>query len=152
MKKFLILAIFSTITFSNFLTEKFSARVYVENKEYAINYTPKRIKVEVLAPKLNKGEIYTYEKGKKYVYYPKFKKIVEQTISNSNNDIFKMLEEMRKINKTTKIGKRIYNVKNGNIVSVVEGEYRADISYIGNKPSKIVIKEGNRKVEILWKY
>lgn len=156
MKKFLSILILSTISFSNFLNTNFSAKIYEKNKsqtkEYSLKYTPNKIRVQVEFPKINKGEVYTYENGKKYIYYPRLKQTVEQSISNSDNDIFKLLEEMKKISKTSKVGNKVYTVENKKIVNIKAMNYNANIKYNGQMPSYILVTNGNEKVEFIWKY
>lgn len=156
MKKGLSILILSTISFSNFLNSSFSAKIYeksrTQTKEYNLKYTPNKIRVEVEFPKTNKGEIYTYENGKKHIYYPRLNQTVEQSISNSDNDIFNLLEEMKKITKTSKVGNKLYIVKNKKIVNIKSMNYDAKIKYIGDKPSYILVETSSEKVEFIWKY
>ncbi|MBE2990180.1 hypothetical protein IMK14_06010, partial [Sneathia sp. DSM 16630] len=112
MKKYLVCFLISSFTMANFLNTSFRAKILERSnrteKEYVLQYKPNNIKVEVLFPSTNKGEIYTYKQGKKYIYYPKLNQTVEQTLSNSSNDIFKLLGEMRGINKSTRKGNKEY--------------------------------------------
>ncbi|WP_392445085.1 hypothetical protein ACF3OF_05190 [Sneathia vaginalis] len=156
MKKYLVCFLISSFTMANFLNTSFIAKILERSnrteKEYVLQYKPNNIKVEVLFPSTNKGEIYTYKQGKKYIYYPKLNQTVEQTLSNSSNDIFKLLSEMRGINKSTRKGNKEYIVKNGNITKIICGSLVINVTYINNMPIKINIQDGKEKVEYLWSY
>lgn len=156
MKKIFLIPIITAISFSNFLNKNFIAKIYERHnkqlKEYILKYDQNKIEVEVVLPTLNKGEIYTYTNGKKYIYYPKLNQTVEQSISNSTNDIFKLLDEMRKIKKTTKIGDKQYTVVKGNISKIQSMSYNVNIKYINNMPDIITVSNGKDKVEFIWRY
>ena len=156
MKKYLLILFFSIISFSNFLSTSFNARIHEisgnREKVYLLKYSPNFIEVEVEFPNTNKGEIYTYKNGKKYIYFPKLKQTVEQSISNSDNDLFKMLNEMKKINKSCTKNNKTYYVKNGKIEKISTKTYTVNFEYVNEKPRKITIVSGKDHVEFLWTY
>lgn len=156
MKKYLLILFFSIISFSNFLSTSFNARIHEisgnREKVYLLKYSPNFIEVKVEFPNTNKGEIYTYKNGEKYIYFPKLKQTVEQSISNSDNDLFKMLNEMKKINKSCTKNNKTYYVKNGKIEKISTKTYTVNFEYVNEKPRKITIVSGKDHVEFLWTY
>ena len=61
MKKYLLILFFSIISFSNFLSTSFNARIHEisgnREKVYLLKYSPNFIEVKVEFPNTNKGEI-----------------------------------------------------------------------------------------------
>ena len=111
MKKFIILLfilvqglIFSaTKTLSDIKTVKFDVveKTTVKSKKKEISYKidfelPNKIKKEVTAPELNKGEIYLYDytENKKVVYLPLFNEVKENKIVDDENRIIKAINKI----------------------------------------------------------
>ena len=118
-----------------------------------MNYNPKKIRIEILSPEINKGEIYTYENNKKYIYYPILDQTVEQTFSSTDSDIIKIIEDIKNINKTVEKNGKKYIVENGLVKSIASNNYKLNVYYDNQKrPNKIILKYSNEVVEYLWKY
>lgn len=159
MKKYIIAFLIGINSFAiGFVNEKFNSSVteISQNgeKRYNIQYDPNGdIKIEVTFPEINKGEIYTYKNGKKYIYYPKLKQTVEQSLVNQDSDIIAILQNMKKITKTQTINDKKYIVDNGNVVKILAKDYEIIFKYNGNKkPVYTIFKGKNQKVEYTWKY
>lgn len=156
MKKIIILML-SSFSFSNIFNQSFNVNITEKakkyKKEYVMNYNPKKIRIEILSPEINKGEIYTYENDKKYIYYPILDQTVEQTFSSTDSDIIKIIEDIKNINKTVEKNGKKYIVENGLVKSIASNNYKLNIYYDNQKrPNKIILKYSNEVVEYLWKY
>lgn len=111
MKKILlVLILLSNMSFSkifNFLQTDFKAQVleksYINNKnkekEYDLSYTKEKLELKILKPSINKGEIYTFTKNKKFLYSPLLKQKVEQSLSNHDESLYSILSDMAKLEK-----------------------------------------------------
>ena len=112
MKKFIILLfilvqglVFSaTKSLLDIKTVKFDVveKTTVKSKKKEISYKidfeiPNKIKKEVTAPELNKGEIYLYDytTSKKVVYLPLFNEVKENKIVDDENRIIKAINKIR---------------------------------------------------------
>ena len=156
MKKLIILML-SSFSFSNIFNQSFNVNITEKakkyKKEYVMNYNPKKIRIEILSPEINKGEIYTYENNKKYIYYPILDQTVEQTFSSTDSDIIKIIEDIKNINKTVEKNGKKYIVENGLVKSIASNNYKLNVYYDNQKrPNKIILKYSNEVVEYLWKY
>ena len=81
---------------------------------YKIDFIlPNKIKKEVIAPKLNKGEIYMYDysANKKSVYLPMFNETKESEIVDDENRIIKAINKIIEEEKTNKNFKQKYDYK-----------------------------------------
>ena len=111
MKKYLILLfiliqglIFSaTKSLSDIKTLRFDVveKTNIKSKKREISYKidfilPNKIKKEVIAPELNKGEIYIYDysQNKKVVYLPMFNEVKETQIVDDENRIIKAINKI----------------------------------------------------------
>ena len=124
-------------------------------KEYNINYKKDKVVLEVLKPELNKGEIYTYIKDKKYIYYSSFNQTVEQNLSDFEGDLILILKEMQKIkeNKDVVIANKKYIISDNKIMKIVGDGFAVSFDYNkNNMPTKIKFISDNGNVEYLWKY
>ncbi|CAM3065549.1 hypothetical protein STFE110948_00740 [Streptobacillus felis] len=167
MKKLLIVSLlFVNISFSKtfqFLQQNFSAEV-IENflinnkkkiKKYKFDYTPDVVKLEVIEPKLNKGEVITYTSGKKTLYSPKIKQTVQQKLSNEDSSIYSILEELSKMDKkeTYENKNKKYIFENDILIEIIADKYSIKIKeYIGNKPKKIQYISNTVTLEYLINY
>lgn len=150
MKKLiLIMSIFilTTLSFtSTFVEKSFKAHVKeiskINNtnrvKEYDIEYTPGKLIIKVLSPEVNKGEIYTYTKENKTVYYPKLKKTEVEELDEEESNLFNIIEELRGnsnkgYTKYVRKGDKVYKVINRDYKIILEnynGEYPKVIKYV----------------------
>ena len=128
MKKFIILLfifiqglVFSTTkSLSDIKTLKFDVieKTNVKSKKREISYKidfmlPNKIKKEVTAPELNKGEIYLYDysANKKVVYLPMFNEVKETQIIGEENRIIKAINKIIEEEKKNKEFSKNYNAK-----------------------------------------
>ena len=101
---------------------------------YKIDFIlPNKIKKEVIAPKLNKGEIYMYDysANKKSVYLPMFNETKESEIVDDENRIIKAINKIIEEEKTNKNFKQKYNAKKEDTEGIVEkilSYYEASVS------------------------
>lgn len=151
MKKILALLLFTTFSYSltyDFLQNSFNAKV-TENsiinkskkkKVYDLKYSPSKLELTIVEPKLNAGEIYTYTKNKTTLYSPKLKQTVEQTISNKDESLYSILSELSKLETSTtqsKNGKK-YVFENNVLKKIIANDYSVEfIEFKNNKPTKI---------------
>ena len=167
MKKFLILLfiliqgiVFSaTKSLSDIKTLKFNVveKTTVKSKKREISYKidfmlPNKIKKEVTAPDLNKGEIYLYDytTNQKVVYLPMFNEVKETQIVDEENRIIKAINKIIEEKKKNKEFSKNYSAKKAQSLNI-DGQVTVDIlSYLEVEgyilPEVVDIKDGGTKV------
>ena len=167
MKKYLILLfiliqglVFSaTKSLSDIKTLKFDVveKTNIKSKKREISYKidfilPNKIKKEVTAPELNKGEIYIYDysKNKKVVYLPMFNEVKETQIVDDENRIIKAINKIIEEEKKNKNFSQKYYTKKPQSLNIDEQVSINILSYIEVDgfifPETVEIKDGGTKV------
>ena len=167
MKKYLILLfiliqglIFSaTKSLSDIKTLRFDVveKTNIKSKKREISYKidfilPNKIKKEVIAPELNKGEIYIYDysQNKKVVYLPMFNEVKETQIVDDENRIIKAINKIIEEEKKNKEFSKNYNAKKPQNLNIYEQVTVDILSYIEVEgyilPEVVDIKDGGTKV------
>ena len=167
MKKYLILLfiliqglVFSaTKSLSDIKTLKFDVveKTNIKSKKREISYKidfilPNKIKKEVTAPELNKGEIYIYDysKNKKVVYLPMFNEVKETQIVDDENRIMKAINKIIEEEKKNKEFSKNYNAKKPQSLNIDEQVTVDILSYIEVEgyilPEVVDIKDSGTKV------
>ena len=167
MKKYLILLfiliqglIFSaTKSLSDIKTLRFDVveKTNIKSKKREISYKidfilPNKIKKEVIAPELNKGEIYIYDysQNKKVVYLPMFNEVKETQIVDDENRIVKAINKIIEEEKKNKEFSKNYNAKKPQNLNIDEQVTVDILSYIEVEgyilPEVVDIKDGGTKV------
>ena len=167
MKKYLILLfiliqglVFSaTKSLSDIKTLKFDVveKTNIKSKKREISYKidfilPNKIKKEVTAPELNKGEIYIYDysKNKKVVYLPMFNEVKETQIVDDENRITKAINKIIEEEKKNKEFSKNYNAKKPQSLNIDEQVTVDILSYIEVEgyilPEVVDIKDSGTKV------
>ena len=166
MKKYLILLfiliqglVFSaTKSLSDIKTLKFDVveKTNIKSKKREISYKidfilPNKIKKEVTAPELNKGEIYIYDysKNKKVVYLPMFNEVKETQIVDDENRIIKAINKIIEEEKKNKEFSKNYNAKKPQSLNIDEQATVDILSYIEVEgyilPEVVDIKDSGTK-------
>ena len=167
MKKYLILLfiliqglVFSaTKSLSDIKTLKFDVveKTNIKSKKREISYKidfilPNKIKKEVTAPELNKGEIYIYDysKNKKVVYLPMFNEVKETQIVDDENRIIKAINKIIEEEKKNKEFSKNYNAKKPQNLNIDEQVTVDILSYTEVEgyilPEVVDIKDSGTKV------
>ena len=167
MKKFIILLfilvqglVFSaTKSWSDIKTVKFDVveKTTVKSKKKEISYKvdfelPNKIKKEVTAPELNKGEIYLYDytANKKVVYLPLFNEVKENKIVDDENRIIKAINKIIEEEKKNKDFSQKYYSKKPQSLNIDEQVSIDILSYIEVDgyifPEVVEIKDRGTKV------
>ena len=167
MKKYLILLfiliqglVFSaTKSLSDIKTLKFDVveKTNIKSKKREMSYKidfilPNKIKKEVTAPELNKGEIYIYDysKNKKVVYLPMFNEVKETQIVDDENRIIKAINKIIEEEKKNKEFSKNYNAKKPQSLNIDEQVTVDILSYIEVEgyilPEVVDIKDSGTKV------
>ena len=167
MKKYLILLfiliqglIFSaTKSLSDIKTLRFDVveKTNIKSKKREISYKidfilPNKIKKEVTAPELNKGEIYIYDysQNKKVVYLPMFNEVKETQIVDDENRIIKAINKIIEEEKKNKEFSKNYNAKKPQSLNIDEQVTVDILSYIEVEgyilPEVVDIKDSGTKV------
>ena len=167
MKKYLILLfiliqglVFSvTKSLSDIKTLKFDVveKTNIKSKKKEISYKidfilPNKIKKEVTAPELNKGEIYIYDysKNKKVVYLPMFNEVKETQIVDDENRIIKAINKIIEEEKENKEFSKNYNAKKPQSLNIDEQVTVDILSYTEVEgyilPEVVDIKDSGTKV------
>ena len=167
MKRYLILLfifiqglVFSaTKTLSDIKTLKFDVveKTNIKSKKREISYKidfilPNKIKKEVTAPELNKGEIYIYDysQNKKVVYLPMFNEVKETQIVDDENRIIKAINKIIEEEKKNKEFSKNYNAKKPQSLNIDEQVTVDILSYIEVEgyilPEVVDIKDNGTKI------
>ncbi|CAN2326169.1 Peptidoglycan-binding protein [Fusobacterium sp. oral taxon C10] len=167
MKRYLILLfifiqglVFSaTKTLSDIKTLKFDVveKTNIKSKKREISYKinfilPNKIKKEVIAPELNKGEIYIYDysENKKVVYLPIFNEVKETQIVDDENRIIKAINKIIEEEKKNKEFSKNYNAKKPQSLNIDEQVTVDILSYIEVEgyilPEVVDIKDNGTKI------
>ena len=167
MKKYLILLfiliqglVFSaTKSLSDIKTLKFDVveKTNIKSKKREISYKidfilPNKIKKEVTAPELNKGEIYIYDysKNKKVVYLPMFNEVKETQMVDDENRIIKAINKIIEEEKKNKEFSKNYNAKKPQSLNIDEQVTVDILSYTEVEgyilPEVVDIKDSGTKV------
>ena len=167
MKKFIILLfifiqglVFSTTkSLSDIKTLKFDVieKTNVKSKKREISYKidfmlPNKIKKEVTAPELNKGEIYLYDysANKKVVYLPMFNEVKETQIIDEENRIIKAINKIIEEEKKNKDFSKNYNAKKPQSLNIDDQVIVDILSYVEVEgyilPEVVDIKDDGTKV------
>ena len=167
MKKFIILLfilvqglVFSaTKSLSDIKTVKFDVveKTTVKSKKKEISYKidfeiPNKIKKEVTAPELNKGEIYLYDytTSKKVVYLPLFNEVKENKIVDDENRIIKAINKIIEEEKKNKEFSKNYNAIKSQSLDIDEQVTVDILSYTEVEgyilPEVVDIKDSGTKV------
>ena len=167
MKRYLILLyiliqglVFSaTKSLSDIKTLKFDVveKTNIKSKKREISYKinfilPNKIKKEVIAPELNKGEIYIYDysENKKVVYLPIFNEVKETQIVDDENRIIKAINKIIEEEKKNKEFSKNYNAKKPQSLNIDEQVTVDILSYIEVEgyilPEVVDIKDSGTKV------
>ena len=144
---------------SDIRTVKFDVveKTTVKSKKKEINYKidfelPNRIKKEVTAPELNKGEIYLYDykANKKVVYLPLFNEVKENKIVDDENRIIKAINKIMEEEKKNKAFSKNYYAKKPQNLNIDEQVSIDILAYIEADgyifPEIVEIKDGGTKV------
>lgn len=167
MKKIIYLfLLLSNISLSNvfdFLQTSFNANVTEisivnsnkKTKEFKLSYSKDKLELTILKPELNKGEVYTYSKGKKTLYSPKLKQSVNQSINSQDESLYSILNELANLKESKtfeKDGKK-YVFENNILKNITAKNYIITFEeYLNNKPSKIRYKSNSMEFEYNIKY
>lgn len=167
MKKFIILLfifiqglVFSTTkSLLDIKTLKFDVveKTNVKSKKREISYKidfmlPNKIKKEVTAPELNKGEIYLYDysANKKVVYLPMFNEVKETQIIDEENRIIKAINKIIEEEKKNKEFSKNYNAKKPQSLNIDDQVIVDILSYVEVEgyilPEVVDIKDDGTKV------
>ncbi|WP_029757760.1 LolA family protein [Fusobacterium nucleatum] len=167
MRKFIILlfifiqglAFSATKNLSDIKTLKFDVveKTNIKSKKREISYKidfqlPNKIRKEVIAPELNKGEIYLYDytANKKIVYLPLFNEVKETQIVDDENRIIKAINKIIEEEKKNKDFSKNYNAKKSQSLNIDEQVSIDILSYIEVEgyvfPEVVDIKDGGTKV------
>lgn len=109
-KIFIIILLFITSVFlyakSNYseiktlemiVNEKLYMNKKIKKSEYKIEFLkPNKIRKTIISPQLNKGEIYTYNQGKKKIYLPLFNQEKLENVMEDENEIIKIMDTLLK--------------------------------------------------------
>ena len=118
-----------------------------------MTYNSGTMKLQITAPSVNKGEVYTFSGSKKTIYYPSLKQTVTQKVEKSEANILAVFNKLRAIKSKqtqTKNGDTFIFSNNwltsikssGNTVNF--SDYKTSNGY--SYPSKISVKDGSSQI------
>ena len=135
------------------VVEKTTIKSKKRELSYKIDFMlPNKIKKEVTAPKLNKGEIYLYDysANQKYVYLPMFNEVRESEIVDDENRIIKAINKIIEEEKKNKDFKQKYNAKVAQTLDIDKQISINIVTYLEVEgyifPETVEIKESGTKI------
>jgi outer membrane lipoprotein-sorting protein len=160
MKRFLMLfLVMGTFVFGNSLSKintleaKVTEKTYINknSKEKVYKFQmkyPDKVYKEMLSPKINLGETYTYNGNKKRVYYPMLKESFFETITEDENYILQAIKAIKQGNKNYTLEKKeIKEFDLGEGIKIVFLSYK---KFDGvNFPTKVEVYENKRMISEL---
>lgn len=123
-------------------------------KKYNIQLIiPNLLKKEMVFPEMNKGEIYLYKDGKRYVYLPIFNEVSEDRSDSDTNNFLNIMNYIIKETKENKEFRKNYyegkikklSLKDNIIINLLE--YKSIEGYL--LPTKIDVYSGKEKMGTL---
>lgn len=79
------------------VAEKLFINKKIKKSEYKVEFIkPDKVRKTIISPQLNKGEIYTYNQGKKKIYLPLFKQEKIENVMEDENEIIKIMSRLLK--------------------------------------------------------
>ena len=129
----------------------------IKSKKREISYKidfilPNKIKKEVTAPELNKGEIYIYDysANQKYVYLPMFNEVRESQIVDDENRIITAINKIIEEEKKNKNFKQKYDAKVAQTLDIDKQISINIVTYLEVQgyifPETVEIKESGTKI------
>lgn len=163
---FLIGLIFSNLSFSEVFWKKNNFIVNVnetttvnnrnKSKSYNLTYNNNEIKMEVLSPNANKGEVYTITKNQKTIYYPRLNQTVTQSLDENEYSLLEILNDLKKLKGTSTqtLNGKNYIFSNNQLIEIKNNDYIIKFSNYrksGNYeyPRNILITSGNTKINYI---
>ena len=112
-----------------------------------------RDRLQITAPSVNKGEIYTFTGNSKTIYYPSLKQTVKQKIQKDEANILGVFNKLSKLTskKTQTKGNDTFVFTNNWLTSIKSGGVTvgfSDYKKVGEYtyPTKIFVTDGNSRV------
>lgn len=144
----------STLSTAKFdVVEKTNINGKKREIKYSIDFKlPNKTKKEILAPELNKGEIYIYDysKNKKIVYLPMFNEVKENVVQDDENRIIKAINKIKEEEKKNKTFSKNYNTKKRQNLKLDKDTDIEILSYIEVDgyifPETVTIKDKGTKI------
>ena len=135
------------------VTEDATINGQSRSKRYIMSYNSGTLKLQITAPNVNRGEIYTFSGSTKTVYYPSLKQTVKQKVEKDEANILAVF------NKISRISGKKTQTKNGDtfhfsgnwLTSISSRGYTVNFSdyKLSNGyyfPTKISVKDGSSQV------
>lgn len=166
MKKiiFIVLLMLSSFSFSKnfFEKDKFFVNVTEISKKnrknkirnYEMEYDNGTLNIYIKSPEINKGEIYTFKKNEKIVYYPTLKQTVVQKIKKEEESLLNIINMLKKIemyknhnrngNSFIFENNKLVEIKNNNYI-INFNDYKNEKGYL--YPSKIYLKSKGIQID-----
>jgi hypothetical protein len=124
-----------------------------KTKRYIMSYHNGTMKLQITAPSINKGEIYTFTGNSKTIYYPSLKQTVKQKIQKDEANILGVFNKLSKLTskKTQTKGNDTFVFTNNWLTSIKSGGVTvgfSDYKKVGEYtyPTKIFVTDGNSRV------
>ncbi len=135
------------------VTESLRVNNSTKTKRYIMTYSGGTLKLQITAPAVNKGEIYTFRSGSKTVYYPSLKQTVTQKLVEDEANILSVFNKLSKLTskKTQTKNGDTFTFSNSKLTSIKSRGYTVNFSNYLNSggysyPGKITVKDGNSQV------
>ena len=135
------------------VTEDVTINGQRRTKRYIMSYNSGTLKLQITAPSVNRGEIYTFSGSTKTVYYPSLKQTVKQKVEKDEANILAVFNKIARINgkKTQTKNGDTFHFSGNWLTSITSRGYTVNFSdyKLSNGyyfPTKISVKDGNSQV------
>ena len=162
-KVILLFLLVSVFSFSKDFWEKSNFTVNVtedatfngkrRSKSYVMTYNSGTMKLQITAPSVNKGEVYTFSGSKKTIYYPSLKQTVTQKVEKSEANILSVFNKLRGITskKTQTRNGDTFTFSNNWLTAIKSSgntvnfsDYKSSNGY--SYPGKISVSDGSSQI------
>lgn len=135
------------------VTEELKANNSTKTKKYIMNYGNGAMKLTIISPTVNKGEVYTFKGSTKTIYYPSLKQTVTQKLQPNEANILSVFNKLKTLTtkKTQTKNGDVFTFSNDKLVSIKSNGYTVNFSGYSKSgnydyPSTITVKDKNFQV------
>lgn len=135
------------------VTESVKVNNSTKVKRYVMTYGGGTLKLQITAPNINKGEVYTFRSGSKTIYYPSLKQTVNQKLLEDEANILSVFNKLSNLTskKTQTKNGDTFTFSNAKLTAIKSRGYTVNFSNYSTSggysyPKTITVRDGNSRV------